>query len=247
MRARQGPGRVPLQGVPGEGDLRAREERATAGVRGLDLRAREAAKTCKECGGSGICEHGGCEARARSAGARASASTGRGEAGARVRGREYLRARGQRTQCKCGLEHLEHGSATSEACRAARDASPALSPVHPKPEILVELEDVEDPGGGRRGYLASVEAASRRRMIRGVSRNSPPIASSSFVRHPARAGSFGPSPSPPPTPANPANPPLPGPIAALPPPPSPASRVPSRRPSARAPACTVFTAPAAGS
>jgi hypothetical protein len=35
-----------------------------------------------------------------------------------------------------------------KACRAARDAaSPALCPpVHPKPEILVELEDVEDPG-----------------------------------------------------------------------------------------------------
>jgi len=33
-------------------------------------------------------------------------------------------------------------------CRAARDrAAPVLCPpVHPKPEILVEFEDVEDPG-----------------------------------------------------------------------------------------------------
>ena len=33
-------------------------------------------------------------------------------------------------------------------CRAARDAAaPVLCPpVHPKPEILVEPEDVEDPG-----------------------------------------------------------------------------------------------------
>ena len=76
---------------------------------------------CKECPGKGICEHGR-----------------------------------QRTQCKeCGGSSIcEHGKRRSKckACLAARDAaSPALCPpVHPTPEILVELEDVageEDDAG----------------------------------------------------------------------------------------------------
>ena len=72
---------------------------------------------CKECPGKGICEHG------------------------RVR-----------TQCKeCGGSQIcEHGRVRSRCkeCRAARDAAaPVLClPVQPKPEILVEPEDVEDPG-----------------------------------------------------------------------------------------------------
>jgi hypothetical protein len=72
---------------------------------------------CKECPGKGICEHG--------------------------RERNYCKECGGSSIC-------EHGKRRSKckACRAARDAaSPALCPpVHPKPEILVELEDVEDPG-----------------------------------------------------------------------------------------------------
>ena len=44
----------------------------------------------------------------------------------------------------------EHGRQRSQCkeCRAARDAAaPVLcSPVRPEPEILVEFDDVEDPG-----------------------------------------------------------------------------------------------------
>ena len=173
VRARQGQPRVFLQGVPGERDLRAREAatpvqgvrglghlrareaakplqgvrgrehlraregaKLLQGVRGLGhLRAREAAKPvqgvrggaicehgrqrpqCKQCGGSGICEHG--------------------------RERRFCKECGGGSIC-------EHGRLRSKCkeCRAARDAAaPVLYlPVQPKPEILVELEDVEDPG-----------------------------------------------------------------------------------------------------
>ena len=72
---------------------------------------------CKECPGKGICEHGR-----------------------------------QRSQCKeCGGGSIfEHGRQRSQCkeCRAARDAAaPVLCPpVLPDPEILVERDDVEDPG-----------------------------------------------------------------------------------------------------
>ena len=72
---------------------------------------------CKECPGKGICEHGR-----------------------------------RRSQCKeCGGSQIcVHGRRRhrSKECRAARDgAAPLLCPpVQPKTEILVEPEDVEDPG-----------------------------------------------------------------------------------------------------
>ena len=72
---------------------------------------------CKECPGKGICEHG------------------------RVR-----------HSCKeCGGSSIcEHGRRRDRCkeCRAARDAATPLlcPPVHPKTEVLVEPEDVEDPG-----------------------------------------------------------------------------------------------------
>ena len=86
---------------------------------------------CKECGGSQICEHGR-----------------------------------RRPQCKeCGGSSIcEHGRRRSRCkeCRAARDAAaPVLClPVHPKPEILVEPEDVEDPGEEDERYT-SVERDER--------------------------------------------------------------------------------------
>ena len=72
---------------------------------------------CKECPGKGICEH-----------------------------------ERQRSQCKeCGGGSIfEHGRQRSQCkeCREARDAAaPVLCPpVLPDPEILVERDDVEDPG-----------------------------------------------------------------------------------------------------
>ena len=72
---------------------------------------------CKECPGRGICEHGR-----------------------------------RRTQCKeCGgSSFCEHGRRKygCKECRAARDAAARVlcPPVDPPPAILVEPEDVEDPG-----------------------------------------------------------------------------------------------------
>ena len=72
---------------------------------------------CKECGGSGICEHGRQRSRCKECGGSGICEHGR-----------------RRTQCK--------------ECRAARGAAARAihPPVHPKLEILVEPEDVEDPG-----------------------------------------------------------------------------------------------------
>jgi hypothetical protein len=73
--------------------------------------------SCKECPGKGICEHGR-----------------------------------QRNKCKeCGGgAFCEHGRRkhSCKECRAARDqAAPVLCPpAEPPPAILVEFEDVEDPG-----------------------------------------------------------------------------------------------------
>ena len=72
---------------------------------------------CKECPGKGICEHGR-----------------------------------ERSKCKeCGGSGVcEHGRRRSKCkeCRSAREAATRVlcPPVHPKPEILDEYEDVEDPG-----------------------------------------------------------------------------------------------------
>ena len=77
VRARHGLGRISLQGVPGEGDLRARE--AAKPVQGSEASARSA-------GALRSASTGGCEACARSAGARASASTGGSDTSARSAG-----------------------------------------------------------------------------------------------------------------------------------------------------------------
>ena len=90
---------------------------------------------CKECGGSGFCEHGRQRSLCKECGGSQICEHGR-----------------QRYFCKeCGGKGIcEHGRRRSQCkeCRAARDAAaPVLCPpVQPKPEILVECEDVEDPG-----------------------------------------------------------------------------------------------------
>ena len=90
---------------------------------------------CKECPGRGICEHGRRRTQCKECGGSSICEHGR-----------------RRTKCKeCGGSGIcEHGRRRSECkeCRAPRDAAaPVLClPVHPKPEILVEPEDVEDPG-----------------------------------------------------------------------------------------------------
>ena len=90
---------------------------------------------CKECPGKGICEHGRHRIVCKECGGSGICEHGR-----------------RRTQCKeCGGSSIcEHGRRRSRCkeCRAARDAAaPMLClPVQPKPEILVEHEDVEDPG-----------------------------------------------------------------------------------------------------
>ena len=72
---------------------------------------------CKECPGKGICEHGRVRSRCKECGGSGICEHGR-----------------RRYRCK--------------ECRAARDAAAPLlcPPVQPKTEILVEPEDVEDPG-----------------------------------------------------------------------------------------------------
>ena len=90
---------------------------------------------CKECPGKGICEHGRQRHSCKECGGSGICEHGR-----------------RRPQCKeCGGGSIcEHGRRRSQCkeCRAARDAAaPVLCPpVHPKPEILVEPDDVEDPG-----------------------------------------------------------------------------------------------------
>ena len=109
VRARRGLGRISLQGVPGEGDLRAREgAKQVQGVRGLEhLRAREGAKPVQ--GVRGL-EH----LRAREA-----AKLLQG-----VRGRECEHGR-QRRKCKeCGGSQIcEHGRRRSSARSAGARAS----------------------------------------------------------------------------------------------------------------------------
>jgi hypothetical protein len=85
---------------------------------------------CKECPGKGICEHGRRRSTCKECGGSSICEHGR-----------------VRSQCKeCGGSQIcEHGRRKygCKECRAARVLCP---PVHPKPEILVEPEDVEDPG-----------------------------------------------------------------------------------------------------
>jgi hypothetical protein len=70
-----------------------------------------------ECGGGSLCEHGRVRSKCKECGGSSVCERGR-----------------RRDRCK--------------ECLAVRDgAAPALHPpVQAKPEILVELEDVEDPG-----------------------------------------------------------------------------------------------------
>ena len=69
-----------------------------------------------------------------------------------VRGLEHLRARegAKRVQGVRGLEICEHRRQRHRCkeCRSAREAATRVlcPPVHPETEILVEPEDVEDPG-----------------------------------------------------------------------------------------------------
>ena len=90
---------------------------------------------CKECPGRGICEHGRQRHSCKECGGSSICEHGR-----------------VRHSCKeCGGSSVcEHGRQKygCKECRAARDqAAPApRPPIHPKPEILVEPEDVEDPG-----------------------------------------------------------------------------------------------------
>ena len=90
---------------------------------------------CKECPGRGICEHGRRRSQCKECGGSSICEHGR-----------------VRFFCKeCGgLGICEHGRRKygCKECRAARDAAARVlcPPVHPKPEILVEPEDVEDPG-----------------------------------------------------------------------------------------------------
>ena len=90
---------------------------------------------CKECPGKGICEHGRVRRTCKECGGSQICEHGR-----------------QRSQCKeCGGGSIfEHGRRRSQCkeCREARDAAaPVLCPpVLPDPEILVERDDVEDPG-----------------------------------------------------------------------------------------------------
>ena len=90
---------------------------------------------CKECPGKGICEHGRRRSTCKECGGSSICEHGR-----------------RRYRCKeCGGSQIcEHGRVRSKCkeCRAAREAAAPVVclPVHPKPEILVEPEDVEDPG-----------------------------------------------------------------------------------------------------
>ena len=90
---------------------------------------------CKECPGKGICEHGRQRPHCKECGGSQICEHGR-----------------VRSKCKeCGGSQIcEHGRQRSQCkeCRAARDAvaSTLPPPVQPTPEILVEFEDVEDPG-----------------------------------------------------------------------------------------------------
>ena len=69
-----------------------------------------------------------------------------------VRGSEHLRAReaAKQVQGVRGLRHLRAREAEIRVQGVPRGSRPGGSrappPVHPKPEILVEPEDVEDPG-----------------------------------------------------------------------------------------------------
>ena len=127
---------------PREGDVRKSGETCVHG-------RRQRGYYCKECPGKGICEHGRRRCDCKECGGSSFCEHGR-----------------QRSKCKeCGGWSIcEHGRRRCQCkeCRAARDAAaPVLClPVHPKPEILVEPEDVEDPGEEDERYT-SVERDER--------------------------------------------------------------------------------------
>ena len=108
---------------------------------------------CKECGGSGICEHGRVRSQCKECGGSQICEHGRMRSQCKECGGGSICEHGRvRSQCKeCGGGSIcEHGRRRSRCkeCRAAREAAaPALHPpVHLAPAILVEPEDVEDPG-----------------------------------------------------------------------------------------------------
>ena len=109
--------------------------------------------SCKECGGSGICEHGRERNKCKECGGASICEHGRERSKCKECGGGSICEHGRvRSQCKeCGGSQIcEHGRRRCQCkeCRAACDqAAPAPRPtVHLKPEILVEFEDVEDPG-----------------------------------------------------------------------------------------------------
>ena len=108
---------------------------------------------CKECPGKGICEHGRNRSRCKECGGSSICEHGRVRSQCKECGGSGICEHGRhRKVCKeCGGSQIcEHGRRrhNCKECRAAREAAaPVLCPpVQPKPEILVECEDVEDPG-----------------------------------------------------------------------------------------------------
>ena len=132
VRARHGLGRISLQGVPGEGDLRARE--AAKPVQGSEASARSAGAlrsastggsetTARSAGALRSASTGGSEACARSAGARASASMGGSEACARSAGARASASTGgcERTARSAGAG-ASASTGGSEACARSAGA-----------------------------------------------------------------------------------------------------------------------------
>ena len=122
---------------------------------------------CKECGGSGLCEHGRRRNECKECGGSSICEHGRRRSQCKECGGGSICEHGrQRSRCKewGGSGICEHGRRRSRCkeCRAARNAAaPVLClPVQPKPEILLEPEDVEDPGEEDERYT-SVERDDR--------------------------------------------------------------------------------------
>ena len=154
---------------PGKGICehgRRRTECKECGGGGICEHGRHRSK-CKECGGSGLCEHGRQRYQCKECGGSGICEHGRQRSRCKECGGSQICEHGRRrSQCKeCGGSGIcEHGRQRygCKECRAARDqAAPApRPPVHPKPEILVEPEDVEDPGEEDERYT-SVERDDR--------------------------------------------------------------------------------------
>ena len=108
---------------------------------------------CKECPGKGICEHGRRRSECKECGGGSFCEHGMRRSKCKECGGSGICEHGrQRYFCReCGGgAFCEHGRRkhSCKECRAARDqAAPVLCPpAEPPPAILVEFEDVEDPG-----------------------------------------------------------------------------------------------------